>query len=185
MGSGEFITEEALKNKNESFIGVEILNSDFYIALRRFNSANLNNAKAVYYDARAILNRFKPNSIKRVYLNFPEPWFKQKKIKHSVLTQKTAKKIETLLEVGGEFVIMTDNYPFAVSSALIIEQSTLLKSSFKHSMFLSDTSIKTKYEKKWKNYKRTIYKLVYKKHFKQEKSYKNIIHFPIKIKEMD
>ncbi len=181
MGSGEFITEEASKNKKESFVGIEILNSDFYIALRRFDSANLDNIKAVYYDARAVLNRFRPNSVNRVYLNFPEPWFKKKKIKHSILTPKTAREIESLLEVGGEFVIMTDNYPFAVSSALIIESSTHLNPKNRNSMVLSDTSIKTKYEKKWINYKRTIYKLAYKKCVKTEEPKIGFLNFPLKI----
>ncbi len=163
MGSGEFLTNEATKRKDEYFIGIEMLNSDFYIALKRFSNANLDNIKAIYYDARAILNRFKSNSINQVYLNFPEPWFKTKRMKHSILTQKTAKEIESILQVKGELTIFTDNRPFALSSSLIIKSSTNLKSVYVHPFITTKDTIKTKYEKKWLKYRRIIYKLCYKK----------------------
>lgn len=185
MGSGEFITDQANRNKNESFIGIEVLNNDFHTALRRFEAANLCNIKAIYYDARAILDRFEGNSVKTVYINFPEPWFKTKRIKHSVLTQKSAKEIEYMLRVNGKLVIITDNYPYAVAAANIVESSTNLIKSKKYSILISREKVKTKYEKKWIKYNRTIYRLEYRKS-KESRAKKPIrIVFPIKINPKD
>ncbi len=183
MGGGEFLTDKASNNKNESFIGVEILNTDFIKALRRFKNAGLDNIKAIFYDVRAVLERFKLNSIKNVYLNFPEPWFKYKKIKHSVLTKKTAKEIENILRPGGIFTILTDNYPFALSSAAIIESSTMLKNGQKYPFEITKENIKTKYEKKWLRYDRTIYKLQYKKNLPSVKERQTTIQPVLKLPE--
>ncbi len=181
IGSGEFIADKAKNNQKESFIGAEILNSDFNIAIRRFDKANLNNVKAIRYDARAVLDRFKPNSLKNVYLNFPEPWFKHRRIKHSVLTTKTAVEIEKILSKNGTFDILTDNRPFAVSAAVIIESSTSLKKTDKYSIRITDENIKTKYEKKWIKYKRTIYKLQYIKENETEYKSPAKFDFPVNI----
>jgi len=181
IGSGEFISYKAKNNTNEGFVGVEILNSDFNTAIRRFDKANLDNVKVIRYDARAILDRFAPNSLKDVYLNFPEPWFKYKRIKHSVLTTKTAVEIEKILSKNGTFGILTDNRPFAVSAAAIIESSTSLKKTNKHSISITDENIKTKYEKKWIKYKRTIYKLQYIKENETEYENPTKFGFPVQI----
>ena len=185
MGSGEFLTNEAKTRKNECFIGVEVLNNDFYIALRRFNNAKLDNIKAVYYDARAILDKFESNSIDNIYLNFPEPWFRAKRLKHSILTARVAKKIERILKVGGRFNILTDNHPFALSSCVMLENSTKLKSLFNRPYIITNENIKTKYEKKWIKYQRTIYKLVYTKDKKSEPIKPISLRFPIKIKNLN
>ncbi len=185
MGSGEFLTDLALKHQDEGFVGVEILNSDFHVALRRFSRHGLSNVKAIHYDAKAVLSRFKPNSLKAVYLNFPEPWFKLKRLKRSILTPKVAKEIETILKVGGSFNIVTDNYPFAVSAAVILESATDLKSSTRRCIEPNYQPIRTKYEKKWIRYERKIWRLSYVKQQISKPFDVARIEFPIELPEQN
>ncbi len=182
MGAGEFLTEEALKKPSECFVGIEVLNNEFHTALRRFERAGLNNVKAIYYDVRALLSRFKPDSLETVYINFPEPWFRIKRIKHSVLTQKTVKEMEKSLRKNGKLIIVTDNYPFAVAASNIIEYSTDLEQVYRYPIMISRKNIRTKYEKKWIKYERTIYRLEYAKKRKSEGCAPIQMDFPIKIK---
>jgi tRNA (guanine-N7-)-methyltransferase len=181
MGSGEFLTDMAARYKDECFLGVEVLNSDFYVALRRFALSGLDNTRAIFYDARAVFDKIKPNSLKNVYLNFPEPWYKKKKLKHSILTKKTAKQIENILGIGSKFSIITDNHPFAVSSSVILESSTGLLSINRHPIIITNENIKTKYEKKWIKYKRTIYRLDYKKVKSDNARKVSSIKFPLQL----
>ncbi len=181
MGSGEFITDKAIKNPNVCFVGFEILNQDFHIALNRFKNNHLENVKSIFYDAKLSLERFRENSLNTVYLNFPEPWYKIKKIKHSVLTRKTAKIIESILAVNGTFIIMTDNYPYAVAASTIISNSTKLQNKNKYHIIINHDNIKTKYEKKWIKYQRTIYKLEYKKNRATKHNEQRKITYPVSI----
>ncbi len=183
MGRGEFLSHMAKKYPSEHFIGIEISNSDFHTALRRFRKEGISNVSVIYYDAKAVLGNFKPNSLKAVYLNFPEPWFKKKRMKHSILTAKTAKEIESALKPEGRFVILTDNYPFAVSSATILSQLTRLKSSSKHCITINPTPIQTRFERRWIKRNRTIYRLEFVKQAPSEDVAPFKLSFPIPLPE--
>ncbi len=179
IGSGEFITHQAKHNLDANFIGFEILSKDFQIAERRIVKEGLNNVKLIKYDAKMVIDLFKSNSIDNVYINFPEPWFKIRRLKHSILTPHTATSIVRILKIGGEINIVTDNYPFAVVSSIILSMQKELANKHKFSINLSRNMVNTKYEKKWVKYGRTIYNVDFVKLVKSPDLDMNRLEFPV------
>ncbi len=179
IGSGEFITHQAKCNPDVNFIGFEILSKDFQIAERRINREGLNNVKLIKYDARMVIDLFESNSIDSVYINFPEPWFKIRRLKHSIFTLQTAASIVRILKVGGEIDIVTDNYPFAVVSSVILNMQKRLMNKHKFSINLNRHTVNTKYEKKWIKYERAIYNIDFVKLTKSSDLHMDKLEFPV------
>lgn len=179
IGSGEFITHQAKYNPNVNFIGFEILSKDFQIAERRIDREGLHNVKLIKYDARKVIDLFKSNTIDNVYINFPEPWFKIRRLKHSIFTPNTVTSIVRILKIGGEINIVTDNYPFAVVSSVMLNMHKELINQHKFAINLVQHAVNTKYEKKWLKYGRAIYGIDFVKLIKSPDLDMKSLEFPI------
>jgi len=183
IGKGEFLLKMAKSNPKVMFIGIEIANEPLSKAVMRFHKVGFNNIRIVKYDARYVFDLFKANSIETVYINFPEPWFKFKKLKHALLNIDTLKKIERTLKRGGKIELLTDNLAYAVSVATAIETKTALKNLQERCIEVFSGNIDTYFERRWRRKKRTIYSVVYEKpnESKDTEQGKNI-DFPLKIR---
>ena len=66
-------------------------------------------ARVVCEDAKDALPRLQPEaSVARVFVHFPDPWWKKRHAKRMVLGDKLAEQIVRLLCDGGELYVQTD-----------------------------------------------------------------------------
>ena len=182
IGKGEFLFRMAKSNPNVMFIGIEIANEPLSKAVMRFHKEGLNNIRIIKYDARYVFDLFKANSIEAVYVNFPEPWFKFKRLKHALLNTDTLKKVERILKKDGLIELLTDNLAYAVSVVTTLETRTTLKNAQDRCIDVFRGNIDTYFERRWKRKKRTIYRVAYKKSSKTDDAVCEKIDFPLKIK---
>ena len=182
MGRGEFLLETAKSNPEVEFIGVEIANEPILKAAFRFTREGLSNVKIMKHDARYIFDLFDANSVECVYVNFPEPWFKFKKVKHTLLNVDTLKKIERVLKKGGNIELLTDNLAYAVSVVTALETHTTLKNTQNRCIDIFKGSVDTYFERRWKKRERTIYRVVYEKNIESEAVGIDKITFPLNVK---
>lgn len=182
IGKGEFLLKAAKSDPNVTFVGIEIANEPLSKAVMRFYKEDLNNIKIVKYDARYVFDLFKANSIERVYVNFPEPWFKFKRLKHALLNVDTLKKIERVLKKDGTIELLTDNLAYAVSVATALETCTGLRSVQSRCVDVFQGNIDTYFERRWKRKRRTIYSVTYRKQSESNDVGREAIDFPLKIK---
>ncbi len=182
IGKGEFLLKMAKSNPNVTFVGIEIANEPLSKAVMRFYKEGLNNVKIIKYDARYVFDLFEVNSIERVYVNFPEPWFKFKKLKHALLNVDTLKKIERVLKKGGRFELLTDNLAYAVSVVTALEAQTTLKNAQERCIDVFRGNIDTYFERRWRRKKRTIYSVIYEKQNKSVSFERKNLNFPLKIR---
>ncbi len=183
MGRGEFLLETAKSNPEVEFIGVEIANEPLLKAAFRFAKEGLSNVKVIKHDARYIFDLFDANSVECVYVNFPEPWFKFKKIKHTLLNMDTLKKIERVLKKGGNIELLTDNLAYAVSVVTALETHTTLKNAQNRCIDIFKGSVDTYFERRWKRRERTIYRVIYEKTVESEAGEIDKMAFPLKVKQ--
>ncbi len=80
MGKGNFIIENAIKYPNINFIGIEKYDSVIVRAIQKSNELELSNLKLVRIDAIEIENIFN-KEIDTIYLNFSDPWPKDRHAK--------------------------------------------------------------------------------------------------------
>lgn len=76
MGKGDFIIENALKNPEINFIGIEKFDSVMVRAVQKLEEYDIPNLKLIKIDALNIDNIFY-KEISCLYLNFSDPWPKK------------------------------------------------------------------------------------------------------------
>ncbi len=181
MGKGEFLLETAKSNPEIGFIGVEIANEPLLKAAFRFTKEGLSNVRIIKHDARYVFDLFDTNSVECVYVNFPEPWFKFKKIKHSLLNADTLKKIERVLKKGGNIELLTDNLAYAVSVVTALEMHTTLRNAQNRCIDIFKGSVDTYFGRRWRKRKRTIYRVVYEKTVESAVRKRDSLVFPLRV----
>ena len=66
-------------------------------------------ARVFAEDARHALPRLRPDgSVRRVFLHFPDPWWKKRHQKRLVMKDGLLEQVARLLEPGGELFVQTD-----------------------------------------------------------------------------
>ena len=81
MGKGQFIHQLAEKNPDINYIGIEMYSSVLYRALERREQTELNNLFFIRFDAKYLLDIFDQEEVDRIYLNFSDPWPKDRHAK--------------------------------------------------------------------------------------------------------
>ncbi|MFA5602360.1 MAG: tRNA (guanosine(46)-N7)-methyltransferase TrmB [Bacilli bacterium] len=159
MGKGKFIINNALKNPDINFIGIERVDNVLVKAIENVNEFQLSNLKLIRLDAVDIDNIFDVNEIKRIYLNFSDPWPKKRHSKRRLTYKTFLSKYDMIL--NGEIHIKTDNRSlFEYSIESLSEYGYKLKNVYldlTNSNILNN--ITTEYEDKYILENKTIYKL--------------------------
>ena len=118
MGKGKFILENAIKYPDINFIGIEKFDSAIARAIKKIDDYNLPNLKLIRMDAEEINEVFN-KEISCVYLNFSDPWPKERHEKRR-LTHSNFLKLFDSIFFGDNLIIQkTDNrklFEYSVSS---------------------------------------------------------------------
>ncbi len=109
-GRGGFLFERAAAAPEAGLIGLEVRRKWATIVDQRLAKAGLGTRARVFAeDARAALPRMFPEaSLRRVYLHFPDPWWKKRHAKRLVIGGGLIAEVARLLEPEGELFVQTD-----------------------------------------------------------------------------
>ena len=118
-GKGQFITTMAQKNPDVNYIAIDVVPDVLVIALEKATAAEIPNVRFIIADANKLEEYFEPQEISRIYLNFSDPWKKNKQAKRR-LTHKNFLDIYKRLLKNGDFIYFkTDNkalFEFSLNS---------------------------------------------------------------------
>jgi tRNA (guanine-N7-)-methyltransferase len=105
-----FLVERALAAKETALVGLEIRRKWASVGDARLAKlGHASRARVFCEDARVALPRIGPNgSIARVYLHFPDPWWKKRHTKRLVMGDVFLNEVARLLAPGGELFVQTD-----------------------------------------------------------------------------
>ncbi|NPV88495.1 tRNA (guanine-N7)-methyltransferase [Coprothermobacteraceae bacterium] len=104
---------------------------------------------------------FYPKTISTIFINFPLPWPNRKHHQRRLLTPTKLRIYASRLVDGGTVVLHTDYKDYAYDSARNAELSGLFE--VRSLDVLKESTVNTKYERKWLLEGRTIYRLSIKK----------------------
>lgn len=116
-GKGRFITQAAMENSGICYIGIEKYSSVLIRALEKQDELELPNLFFIRADAENILNFFGPQEIDRIYLNFSDPWPKERHAKRRLPSREFLHRYNEILSPEGTIEFKTDNrdlFDFAV-----------------------------------------------------------------------
>lgn len=108
MGKGKFILEMALKNPNINFIGVEKYSSVASLAIKRINEFKPSNLKILIGDI-ANLSEILKGKIDVIYLNFSDPWPKDRHAKRRLTSINYLQVYDELFRNTKRIIQKTDN----------------------------------------------------------------------------
>jgi len=159
MGKGKFLSTQAALNPEINFIGLELVDSVVLKAARKINSLNLPNIKLINYDASKLNEIFKEKSISKIFLNFSDPWPKNRHEKRRLTSDSFINLYKTILTDQGMIEFKTDNRKFFEYSLMKFNEHNFkfLEINLNLHEENSDNIITTEYEDKFKLENKTIY----------------------------
>ncbi len=164
MGKGKFITTLASLNSGINYIGIEKYSSVLIRAVEKAEADPLNNLRFIRMDAEDIEDIFSPGEIDRIYLNFSDPWPKDRHAKRRLPSRRFLERFENILAGGGVIEFKTDNrdlFEFALEEAPEAGWKILFQTFDLHSDPVScEGNIMTEYEEKFSSTGKAICKYI-------------------------
>lgn len=108
-GRGNFITGMAALHSEVYFVGLEAVVDVLYDAAQKARAQEVKNVRLAVFDANHILDIFAPGEIDRLYINFCDPWPKNRHAKRRLTHSLFLEKYRQVLAPGGELCFKTDN----------------------------------------------------------------------------
>ena len=153
MGKGTFIMECARRNPNINYIGIEKYSSVLLRALeKREQEPDLKNLYFIRMEAEYIENVFEKDEVDSIYLNFSDPWPKDRNAKRRLTSDRFLKRYTGVLKKDGIITFKTDNidlFDFSVETAKECGWDILAETRDLHHSEYNEGNIMTEYEKKF------------------------------------
>ena len=167
MGKGRFIVEMAKKYPERNFIGLEMQTVATGIALKKQLEAKLPNLQLVCANGSGLTEFFEPNEVSGIYLNFSDPWPKNRNEKRRLTYKSFLTQYEEVMQADGHLEFKTDNrglFEYSLTSlnnyGMVFDQVWLDL----HQTPDVEDNVMTEYEEKFSQKGQPIYKL--EAHFK-------------------
>ena len=103
MGKGKFIYAMARLHPEINYIGIEKYSSVLLRAVQKMEEEELPNLKFIRMDAEEITEVFAPGEVNRIYLNFSDPWPKDRHAKRRLPSRQFLTRYDEILEVQGSW----------------------------------------------------------------------------------
>lgn len=154
MGKGRFITELAQLHPECNYVGIEKYSSVLLRALaKREQMPQLKNLLFLRMDAEDLPDVFGPGEVSGIYLNFSDPWPKDRHAKRRLPSKEFLARYDQILKPEGKVEFKTDNRPlfeFALEQAALarwtIEAFTF---DLHHDQKMVQGNIMTEYEERF------------------------------------
>lgn len=162
MGKGKFITSLAALHPEINYIGIEKYSSVLIRAIEKQEDLQLPNLKFLRFDAEYLPDIFAPGEIAHIYLNFSDPWPKDRHAKRRLTSSRFLGLYDQILADGGIVEFKTDNQPlfdFSLESVKESGWTLLMQTRDLHHSEFAEGNVMTEYEAKFSAMEAPIYKL--------------------------
>ena len=169
MGKGQFIIEMARRNPEVNYIGIEKYSSVLVRAVEKLEDFEQDNLRLIRMDAENIEEVFDKDEVVRIYLNFSDPWPKDRHAKRRLTSTRFLERYDNILTPEGRVMFKTDNKDlFDFSLEQVEEAGWILENhtyDLHHSEY-NEGNVMTEYEEKFSAKGNPICRLVAYRHAK-------------------
>lgn len=161
FGDGRFTAELAKAHPDWLILGAEVSASSVLRAYRRLRQEGVGNVRLYHGQGTfALRNLVPPGSLRRVIVNFPDPWPKKRHQAKRLSREEFFRKLSIRLVEGGDLLLTTDHeeyFRFALEEAA---KTGLYRVEVREP---PKAHLRTKYALKWKAAGRTFFHAVFTK----------------------
>ena len=166
MGKGRFIMDMARLHPDINFIGIEMYDSVLLRAVQKREQMEeeLSNLYFIRMDARNLPEVFAQGEVDRIFLNFSDPWPKERHAKRRLTSRQFLERYDQILAEDGQVEFKTDNRGLFEFSLQEVEETKwqLLASTFDlhHESEMVRGNVMTEYEEKFSSMGNPIHKMI-------------------------
>ncbi len=168
MGKGQFIEQMAILHPDINYIGIERYDTVLLKALKKrelrmSEGAELRNLTFLSIDARLLADVFAPGEVDRIYLNFSDPWPKDRQANRRLTSPVFMNIYTRFLASDGSLEFKTDNEGLFDYSLESIPEAgwtlTAVTRDLHHDPSMNEGNVMTEYEEKFSAKGNPIFKL--------------------------
>lgn len=166
MGKGRFIMEMAARHPENNYIGIEMYDSVLLRALQKMEELQEKPANLLFIrmDARTLPEVFEKGEVERIYLNFSDPWPKDRHAKRRLTSRQFLERYDQILAPEGRVEFKTDNrelFEFSLEEAGEAGWKVLASTfDLHHDEELMRGNVMTEYEEKFSSMGNPIHKMI-------------------------
>lgn len=165
MGKGQFIMGMANRNPEVNYLGIEKYTSVLLRAIQKMEVEPVDNLRFLCFNAENIHEIFASGEVDRIYLNFSDPWPKDRHAKRRLTSSNFLEKYYEILAPEGQIEFKTDNrglFDFSVEEIKNSDTWEILEITYDlhHDDAMNQGNIMTEYEEKFSSKGNPIYKLI-------------------------
>lgn len=163
MGKGKFIMELAAAHPDVNYLGIERYSSVLLRALQKRAERDLSNIFFLCIDAKEMADYFAPGEVSRIYLNFSDPWPKDRHAKRRLTSPVFMEVYDSILKPDGVIEFKTDNrglFEYSLESIPAAGWDILAHTFDLHRSDMAEGNVMTEYETKFASEGKPICKLV-------------------------
>ncbi len=152
MGKGKFILEMAERNPEINYIGIEKYSSVLVRAVEKTENFEGENLRLIRMDAEEIEEVFAPEEVDRIYLNFSDPWPKDRHAKRRLTSVRFLERYDHILAPDGRIMFKTDNRDLFDFSLEQIKEAEWILENYTydlHNSEFNEGNVMTEYEEKF------------------------------------
>ncbi len=158
FGKGDFLIDVAKEYPKKQIVGFEISGISIEKARSRLKKEGIKNVVIVQMDAYWGFHfLLREESVERIYMNFPDPWFKKRHFKRRLTSTRNLRMFARKLKHEGYVRVVTDYFPFAQYTLESAHQTGLFGTDLKR---ITKPDTVTKYALKALEGGREIYEII-------------------------
>lgn len=164
MGKGRFIMDLARMNPHINYVGIEKYSSVLLRGVQKMESDPLPNICFIRMDAEEIISVFGREEVDRIYLNFSDPWPKDRHAKRRLPSREFLSRYDQILVRDGVIEFKTDNHDLFQFALEELEpagwQLKQMTEDLHHNEEMLPGNVMTEYEERFSSMGNPIYKYV-------------------------
>ena len=163
MGKGKFIMDLAAAHPDVNYLGIERYSSVLLRVLQKRAERDLSNIFFLCIDAKEMADYFAPGEVSRIYLNFSDPWPKDRHAKRRLTSPVFMEVYDSILKPDGVIEFKTDNrglFEYSLESIPAAGWDILAHTFDLHRSDMAEGNVMTEYETKFASEGKPICKLV-------------------------
>ncbi|MBR4640660.1 MAG: tRNA (guanosine(46)-N7)-methyltransferase TrmB [Butyrivibrio sp.] len=164
MGKGRFIMDMAALHPNINYVGIEKYSSVLLRAIQKQEELQLPNVIFIRMDAEDITEVFDESEVGKIYLNFSDPWPKDRHAKRRLPSREFLKRYDKILKKDGVVEFKTDNEGLFTFARDEVEPAgwniDAITYDLHNDEVMNEGNVMTEYEEKFSSLGNPIFKYV-------------------------